>query len=157
MGDNDKNVSFYTDEKTKNEIKRQAEQEGKSVSAWCESVVEQELAERTLEDAAEATNLEGRLDLLLGETEDKLDRLVRDSIGNQSAAAVYSYAIWKLVSKEYGPQKRKNALQDAKEYVESKQGEGPVNEDVIIEEDPDGEETDTEDEPSQGYEFGKPE
>jgi hypothetical protein len=154
MAGSDESVTFYTDQETKHEIKRQAEQEDKSVSEWCESRIIEELADRSLDDAAQATNLEGRIDRMLGETEDILDRIISDSIGTQSTAAVYAYAVWKLVSKEYGPKKRNNALRDAKKFVESHPGKTAIE---MTDELSDEEDEESGGSGNQGYQFGKPE
>src|SRR6056297_1805814 len=84
-------------------IEEFAEEEGESVSSYCQSILKRYLDDDALDKRARELEVERRLEELVALACEEIEQTATQLRDTQETAAKHNIALWELLKQDYGP------------------------------------------------------
>ncbi|WP_254547194.1 hypothetical protein [Halomarina pelagica] len=120
-------LTLYVEQETKDQLHREADDRGLSLSAYCHQLLDQARKEDAQEELAEELNAEQRLREIATTATEELQQTAADIRDMNAKLGVYAVANWELLKQEHPDSLRQEALRTGRRRLRTPLGDHSVD------------------------------
>lgn len=120
-------ITLYVEQETKDQLHREADDRGLSLSGYCHQLLDQARKEDAQEDLAEELNAEQRLLEIAATATEEIEQTADDIRDMNAKLGVYAVANWELLKESHPDSLRQEALRTGRDRLRTPLDEHTVD------------------------------